>query len=88
MEDVMDKSVQSFLITAQPNTYFETTFGRFIFVRRVGGLGYEIVWMVLGGKWASIESFKVMGKFQNGTQRRVRPDDKFTQIELGDKKRK
>ena len=72
----MHKSVQSFLITAPPGTYFETNLGRFIFVKRVaGGLGYQIFWKVLGSKWAPIKTFEVMGVFQNGSQRVVRPED-------------
>jgi hypothetical protein len=68
----MHKSVQDFLQLVQPGTYFETPYGRFIFVKRVnGGFGYDIRWQVLGGVWVPIAAFKVMGPLQPGKQRHV-----------------
>lgn len=76
----MDKSVQDFLQVASPGTYFETTFGRFIFVERVGGLGYTILFKGVGGLWKPIAVFHIMGKFQDGKQRRVSPNDFYSEV--------
>src|SRR5687767_3101065 len=87
MEVIVDSSVANFLLTARPGTYFETTLGRFIFLRRdKGGLGYDVVWQVLGGGWDDIETFRIMGRLQTeksrpGTEKEMR-EVKESRVEL------
>jgi hypothetical protein len=68
----MDKSVQDFLQIAAEGSYFETEFGRFVFIKRgAGGIGYEIVLQGFGGLWIPIAVFKVAGKLQPAKTKQI-----------------
>ncbi len=67
----MHKSVQDFLRLAAEGSYFETTFGRFVFIKRVSGMGYEIAQQAIEGRWKPISAFRVTGELQPAKTKQI-----------------